>query len=113
MGGLKFRTESVAVHTEVRGAAASVECADGAHIRGYARRVCLDFDQCRLRCVLRRVSEEKDVILLDIMLPLRDGFEVCRDLRRAKVRTPILMLTARVQEAEKVLGLDTGADDYS
>ena len=53
-----------------------------------------------------------DVILLDIMLPLRDGLEVCRDLRRAKVRTPILMLTARAQEAEKVLGLDTGADDY-
>ena len=53
-----------------------------------------------------------DVILLDIMLPLRDGLEVCRDLRRAKVTTPILMLTARVQEAEKVLGLDTGADDY-
>lgn len=53
-----------------------------------------------------------DLILLDIMLPLRDGLEVCRDLRRAKITTPILMLTARVQEAEKVLGLDTGADDY-
>src|SRR4051794_33356057 len=53
-----------------------------------------------------------DVILLDIMLPLRDGLEVCRDLRRAKVMTPILMLTARVQEAERVLGLDIGADDY-
>jgi DNA-binding response OmpR family regulator len=53
-----------------------------------------------------------DVILLDVMLPFRDGFEVCRDLRRAKVRTPIMMLTARAQDAEKVMGLDMGADDY-
>jgi len=53
-----------------------------------------------------------DLILLDVMLPRRDGFEVCRDLRRNKVRTPILMLTAKAQEAEKVMGLDTGADDY-
>jgi two-component system alkaline phosphatase synthesis response regulator PhoP len=53
-----------------------------------------------------------DLILLDVMLPHKDGFEVCRDLRRAKIRTPILMLTARVQEAEKVMGLDMGADDY-
>jgi DNA-binding response OmpR family regulator len=55
---------------------------------------------------------EWDLILLDVMLPRKDGFEVCRDLRRAKVRTPILMLTAKAQEAEKVMGLDTGADDY-
>ncbi len=53
-----------------------------------------------------------DVILLDVMLPLKDGFEVCRDLRRANVRTPILMLTAKTQDAEKVMGLDMGADDY-
>ncbi len=53
-----------------------------------------------------------DLILLDVMLPNKDGFEVCRDLRRAKVRTPILMLTAKAQEAEKILGLDLGADDY-
>jgi DNA-binding response OmpR family regulator len=53
-----------------------------------------------------------DLILLDVMLPRRDGFEVCRDLRRNKVRTPILMLTAKAQEAEKVMGLDLGADDY-
>jgi DNA-binding response OmpR family regulator len=53
-----------------------------------------------------------DLILLDVMLPGKDGFEVCRDLRRAKIRTPILMLTARTQEAEKVMGLDMGADDY-
>ena len=46
------------------------------------------------------------------MLPRKDGFEVCRDLRRAKIRTPVLMLTAKAQEAEKVMGLDMGADDY-
>ena len=53
-----------------------------------------------------------DAILLDVMLPGKDGFEVCRELRRSGVRTPILMLTARTQEAEKVLGLEAGADDY-
>ncbi|MBP1689200.1 MAG: phoP 5, partial [Deltaproteobacteria bacterium] len=53
-----------------------------------------------------------DLILLDVMLPRLDGFEVCRELRRAKVRTPVLMLTAKVHEAEKVMGLDMGADDY-
>jgi DNA-binding response OmpR family regulator len=53
-----------------------------------------------------------DLILLDVMLPNKDGFEICRELRRARIRTPILMLTARTQEAEKVIGLDMGADDY-
>ena len=53
-----------------------------------------------------------DLILLDVMLPGKDGFEVCRELRRAGLRTPILMLTARAQEAEKVMGLELGADDY-
>ena len=53
-----------------------------------------------------------DLILLDVMLPHKDGFDVCRDLRRAKVTTPILLLTAKAQEAEKILGLDLGADDY-
>lgn len=62
---------------------------------------------------LKRAREEAfDAILLDVMLPGKDGFEVCRELRRGGARTPILMLTARTQEAEKVLGLDVGADDY-
>jgi DNA-binding response OmpR family regulator len=62
---------------------------------------------------LRRARGEAwDLILLDVMLPKLDGFEVCRELRHAGVHTPILMLTARVQEAEKVMGLDLGADDY-
>ena len=53
-----------------------------------------------------------DLILLDVMLPKRDGFEVCRALRRSGVASPILMLTARAQESDRVLGLDLGADDY-
>ena len=60
----------------------------------------------------RRGREPWDLIILDVMLPGRDGFEVCRDLRRAGVRTPVLILTAKAQEAEKVVGLDMGADDY-
>jgi DNA-binding response OmpR family regulator len=53
-----------------------------------------------------------DLIVLDVMLPRRDGFDVCRDLRRARVRTPIIILTAKTHEAEKILGLELGADDY-
>jgi DNA-binding response OmpR family regulator len=53
-----------------------------------------------------------DLILLDVMLPGKDGFEVCRELRRSGLQTPIVMLTARTQEAEKVLGFEMGADDY-
>ena len=55
---------------------------------------------------------EFDLILLDIMLPGKDGFEVCRELRRSGSRTPIILLTAKAQEAEKVMGLELGADDY-
>jgi DNA-binding response OmpR family regulator len=53
-----------------------------------------------------------DLILLDVMLPQKDGFEVCRQLRRSGVTTPIIMLTARSQETEKLVGFDLGADDY-
>src|SRR5437868_15439539 len=61
----------------------------------------------------RRAKESAfDLILLDVMLPGKDGFDVCRELRRAGLRTPIIMLTAKGQEAEKILGLDIGADDY-
>jgi len=61
-----------------------------------------------------RLAREKpfDLILLDVMLPRKDGFDVCRELRRAGLRMPIILLTAKTQEAEKVLGLDLGADDY-
>ena len=61
----------------------------------------------------RRAREQKfDLILLDVMLPGKDGFEVCRELRRSGVRTPIILVTARTHEAEKVMGLEVGADDY-
>lgn len=53
-----------------------------------------------------------DLILLDVMLPGKDGFDVCRDLRKSGLRTPIIIMTAKAQEAEKVFGLDLGADDY-
>ena len=60
------------------------------------------------------MAKEKghDLIILDIMLPKMDGFEVCKQLRQADVTTPILMLTAKSQEIDKVLGLELGADDY-
>ena len=53
-----------------------------------------------------------DLIVLDVMMPAKNGFDVCRDLRRLGVSTPILMLTARGQTVDKVLGLKIGADDY-
>jgi len=53
-----------------------------------------------------------DLILLDVALPGRNGFDVCRDLRQHRVQTPILMLTARGQIVDRVLGLKLGADDY-
>jgi DNA-binding response OmpR family regulator len=53
-----------------------------------------------------------DLILLDLMLPGMDGLEVCRRLRARRVQTPIVMVTARTTEVEKVLGLEMGADDY-
>lgn len=53
-----------------------------------------------------------DLIILDLMLPIIDGLEVCRRLRMQKNHTPILMLTAKSEEIDKVLGLETGADDY-
>jgi len=53
-----------------------------------------------------------DLIVLDVMLPGKNGFDVCREIRQAGLITPILMLTARGQTAEKVVGLKLGADDY-
>jgi two-component system alkaline phosphatase synthesis response regulator PhoP len=53
-----------------------------------------------------------DLIILDVMLPIRNGFDVCRDVRQEGLATPILLLTARDQTAEKVVGLKLGADDY-
>ncbi|HKO62459.1 MAG TPA: response regulator transcription factor [Pyrinomonadaceae bacterium] len=62
---------------------------------------------------LEKASTEKpDIILLDVMLPLMSGIDVCRNLRARGIETPILMLTARSEETDKVVGLEVGADDY-
>lgn len=58
------------------------------------------------------LSENPDLIILDLMLPKLDGIDVCKQLRQQKVSTPILMLTAKDEEFDKVLGLELGADDY-
>ncbi|MBI3696554.1 MAG: response regulator transcription factor [Acidobacteria bacterium] len=60
----------------------------------------------------RASADSFDLILLDVMLPGKSGFDVCRDLRQRGVATPILMLTARGQTVDKVVGLKLGADDY-
>jgi DNA-binding response OmpR family regulator len=58
------------------------------------------------------LEETFDLILLDVMMPGRSGFDVCRELRHRGITTPIILLTAKSQEAEKVMGLELGADDY-
>ncbi len=57
-------------------------------------------------------SEDPDLILLDVMMPEMDGFQVCQELRKEDKLTPIIMLTAREEEADRVMGLELGADDY-
>jgi len=58
------------------------------------------------------IGEEFDLIILDVMLPGIDGYEICRRIRENNIHTPVLMLTAKGQIADKVTGLDIGADDY-
>lgn len=60
----------------------------------------------------RAIDEKPDLILLDVNLPSKDGFEICKELRQKNINTPIIMLTARKEELDKVLGLELGADDY-
>ena len=62
--------------------------------------------------IARAVGEPFDVIVLDVMLPGRDGFDVAKTIRQQGVQTPILMLTARTQVVDRVVGLKLGADDY-
>lgn len=77
-------------------------------IEGYGVEVVRDGETA----VRRARGGSFSLILLDVMLPGKDGFAVCRELRRGGVTTPIILLTARAAEAEKVLGLQLGADDY-
>ncbi|MCD9187686.1 MAG: response regulator transcription factor [Pyrinomonadaceae bacterium] len=58
------------------------------------------------------LSENFDLIILDVMLPKKNGYDICRDLRQKSINTPILMLTAKGETIDKVLGLKLGADDY-
>ena len=58
------------------------------------------------------VDEKPDLVILDLMLPKQSGYDVCRKARAERITTPILMLTARGEEGDRVLGLDLGADDY-
>src|SRR5918912_2220031 len=88
--------------------AMAVALRDGFSYEGYAVEVARD-GQTGLR-----MAQEKglDLVILDVMLPRMSGLDVCRQLRGAGNTTPIIMLTARGQEIDKVLGLKTGADDY-
>ncbi len=88
--------------------AIAIALEDDLRLEGYAVEVARDGDAAS-----KRARETLfDLIVLDVMLPKKDGFDVCRELRRAGVGSMILLLTARTQETEKVLGLDLGADDY-
>ena len=81
---------------------------DDLTLEGYQAEVARDGEEA----VRLARAEPFDLIVLDVMLPRKDGFAVCRELRRGGLKTPIIMLTARAHEAEKVLGLELGADDY-
>lgn len=88
--------------------AMSVALADGFRYEGYGVRVARDGEEgYRLAA-----GEDPDLVILDVMLPRMTGLDVCRKLRADGSRVPIIMLTARGQEIDKVLGLKLGADDY-
>lgn len=58
------------------------------------------------------IDKKPDVILLDVMLPTMSGFEICKTLKRNEIETPVIILSAKDQEIDKIMGLDLGADDY-
>ena len=80
----------------------------GLEMERYAVDICYDGED-GLNTAL---NDEYDLILLDVMLPVLDGIEVCKQLRKANNHTPILMLTAKDQDRDIIAGLDNGADDY-
>jgi two-component system alkaline phosphatase synthesis response regulator PhoP len=86
----------------------AITLSDRLNAEGYAVECSQDGEDA-----FRRASTESfDAIILDIMLPLKNGFDVCRDLRQKGIRTPILMVTARGKVVDRVVGLKLGADDY-
>ena len=82
--------------------------AKGLREQSYAVDIAVDGDAALYKAEI----DDYDLIVLDVMIPLRDGFDVCRELRRQGVTTPVLMLTARDAVNDRVAGLDAGADDY-
>ena len=81
---------------------------DNLELEGYEVATALDGDEG----LQKAASFQPDLVILDVMLPRKNGFDVCRELRARGTVTPVVMLTARSQEADKVLGLELGADDY-
>src|SRR5256712_4773113 len=82
--------------------------AKGLREHAYAVDVAGDGDAAHYQSAIN----DYDLILLDVLLPIRDGFEVCRELRARGDATPVLMLTARATVDDRITGLDAGADDY-
>jgi two-component system, OmpR family, response regulator TrcR len=88
--------------------AMAVALSDGFQYEGYSVTVARD----GANGLTLATEKEFDIVILDVMLPKMSGFDVCRELRSAGNRIPVIMLTARGQEIDKVLGLKIGADDY-
>jgi len=86
----------------------SVILSENAKVEGYDYDVAYDGEDG----FAKARTGDFDLILLDLMLPKMDGFEICRQLRKEKILTPIIMLTASGEETNKIMGLDIGADDY-
>jgi two-component system alkaline phosphatase synthesis response regulator PhoP len=81
---------------------------DNLELEGYEVATASDGDEG----LQKAASFQPDLVILDVMLPRKNGFDVCRELRARGTATPVVMLTARNQETDKVLGLELGADDY-
>src|SRR3712207_1623173 len=81
---------------------------DNLELEGYEVQTAADGEEG----LARAASFSPDLVILDVMLPKKNGFDVCRELRARSSATPIVMLTARSAETDKVLGLELGADDY-
>jgi len=81
---------------------------DNLELEGYEVETASDGDEG----LQKASSFQPDLVILDVMLPRKNGFDVCRELRARSSSTPVVMLTARNQETDKVLGLELGADDY-
>jgi len=81
---------------------------DNLELEGYEVQTAADGDEG----LAKAAAVAPDLVILDVMLPRKNGFDVCRELRARSNTTPIVMLTARSAETDKVLGLELGADDY-